>query len=110
MSSLIPMKKTMIEPAMIYLSSKWKKSPAKITVERTNPMNIAIPPRFGVTAICEVRPLGSEQRFFIRAIVTIEGMVYQVMANAIKKPRTSNVQTGRKREVMFKDEFTIQVN
>jgi len=33
-----------------------------------------------------------------------------VIANAIKKPRTSNVQPGRKREVMFKDEFTIQVN
>ena len=92
MSSLIPMKKTMINPHIMYSSSNLMYIPAKITVDITNPANTDIPPRFGTIFLCDVRPLLAAQRFFNLEVCTIDGIVYQVMPNAIKNPRMITIQ------------------
>ena len=78
-----------------------------MTVAIINAINIAIPPRFGVTEICDVRLLGTEHRFLALAIVTIEGMVNQVIPKASKNPRSIRIQKGREREEMLKGKFTM---
>ena len=91
-SSLIPTKKTMINPEIMYLSSNLKYVPAKITVDRISATNTAIPPRFGVEPLCDVRPLGVSQRFFNLEIFTTDGMINQVRQKAIEKPRMISTQ------------------
>ena len=91
-SSLIPTKKTMINPEIMYFSSNLKYVPAKITVDRISAINIAIPPRFGVDPKCDVRTLGVSQRFFNLEIFTIDGTVNQVRPNANKNPIMINTQ------------------
>jgi hypothetical protein len=107
-SSLIPTKKTMINPEIKYFNSNLKYAPAKITVDNTSPMNTAIPPRFGMALKCDVLPLGVEQRFFNLDIFTIDGMINQVRQNAIKNPRKISIQSGINIEEMFTGKFTIK--
>ena len=102
------MKKTMITPEIIYLSSNLKYVPAKITVDNTSAINTAIPPRFGVALICDVLPLGTLQRPFNLAIFTIDGTVSHVMPNAIKNPRRISVQLGIKMEETVEGKYTIR--
>jgi hypothetical protein len=59
-----------------------------------NPANTAIPPKIGVTLLCDVRPLGIEQRPFNFEIFTIDGITAQVMTNAISNPEIIFVQKG----------------
>jgi hypothetical protein len=91
-SSLIPTKKTIINPEIMYLSSNLKYAPAKITVDRTSAIKIATPPNVGVALICDVRPLGLSQRFFNLDILTTDGMISQVRTNAIENPM--KISTG----------------
>jgi hypothetical protein len=76
----------MINPEIMYFSSNKKYVPAKITVDKTTPTKTAIPPSVGVAMICEVRPFGVSQRFFNLEIFITDGIVNQVMPNAIKNP------------------------
>lgn len=91
-SSLIPTKNIMINPEIIYLSSNLKYVPAKITVDNTSAIKIAIPPSVGVALKCDVRPLGLSQRFFNLEIITTDGMINQVRQKAIEKPRMISTQ------------------
>jgi len=91
-SSLIPTKNTINNPAKMYFSSNLKYVPAKITVESTSPTKTAIPPRVGVELKCDVRPLGVAQRSFNLEIFTTDGIVIQVMPNANKNPIMINTQ------------------
>ena len=91
-SSLIPTKKTTINPEIMYLSSNLKYVPAKITVDNTSATNTAIPPSVGVALKCDVRPLGLSVRFFNLEIFTTDGMINQVRQNAIKDPMMINTQ------------------
>ena len=93
-SSLIPTKKTMINPEIMYFSSNLKYVPAKITVDKISATNTAIPPRFGVEPVCDVRPLGVSQRFFNLDIFTTDGMINQVRTNAIENTRMISTQLG----------------
>lgn len=63
----------------------------------TNPVKTAIPPNVGVTLLCDVLPLGLEQRFFSIVILTIDGIVINVMTNAIKNPEIINSHKGKDR-------------
>ena len=106
-SSLIPTKKTISIPEIIYFSSYLKNVPARITVDNKSPMNTAIPPSVGIDPVCDVRPFGTTQRFFNFDIFTIDGMVNQVMPNAVKNPRLTNIQAGTAKTDMLKGKFTI---
>jgi hypothetical protein len=109
-SSLIPMKKTMINPEIMYISSNLKYAPAKITVDSISPINTAIPPRVGVVMECDVRPLGLSQRFFDLEICTIDGMINQVIPNAIKNPRMISIQRGKDIDEMLKGKVVNALN
>ena len=85
----------MINPTIMYCSSNLKYVPAKITADITNQANTDIPPRFGTIFLCDVRPLLAAQRFFNLEVCTIDGIVYQVMPNAIKNPRMIIIQLGK---------------
>ena len=108
-SSFIPMKETMINPLIMYFSSNLKYVPAKITVEITSPKNTAIPPSVGIVPVCDVRPLGVSQRSFNLEIFTIDGIVNQVMPNAIKNPRMISIHIGIDIEEMLTGKVKIQV-
>jgi hypothetical protein len=97
----------MINPEIIYLSSNLKYVPAKITVDNTSAIKIAIPPSVGVALKCDVRTLGLSQRFFNLEIFTIDGTVNHVMTNAIKNPSTISKQSGIKIEYMLTAKFTL---
>jgi hypothetical protein len=99
----------MINPLIMYGSSILKDVPAKITVDNTNPANTDIPPRFGMIFLCDVRPLIVAQRFFNLEVCTIDGIVYQVMPNAIRTPRMITIQKGTVKEKMLKGKVKIQV-
>ena len=86
------MKKTTINPEIMYLSSNLKYVPAKITVDSISATNTAIPPSVGVALTCDVRPLGVSVRFFNREMCTTDGMINQVKQNAIKNPIMINTQ------------------
>ena len=107
-SSLIPTKNTINNPAKMYFSSNLKYVPAKITVESTSPTKTAIPPRVGMELKCDVLLLGVAQRSFNLEIFTIDGTVIQVMENAIKNPRRISVQLGIKMEKTVAGKYTIR--
>jgi hypothetical protein len=68
-------------------------------------MNTAIPPRFGIVPLCEVRSFGLIQRFFNLDIVTIDGIMNLVTPNAIKNPKNINNQGGIIAEKRLTGEF-----
>jgi hypothetical protein len=103
------MKKTMINPHTMYSSSNLKYVPAKIIVDITNPANTDIPPRFGTIFLCDVRPLLVAQRFFNLETFTIDGIVNQVIPNAIKNPRMISTPKGIDIVEMLKGKVKIQV-
>lgn len=98
----------MINPEIKYFSSNLKYVPEKITVDNTSATNTAIPPRFGMELVCDVRPLGVSVRFFNLEIFTTDGMIKQVRPNAIKNPSTISIQSGINKEEMFSGKFTIK--
>lgn len=104
----MPTKNTTIKPEIMYLSSNIKYVPAKITVVSTIAINTAIPPRFGMELVCDVRPLGVSVRFFDLEIFTIDGMINQVRQNAIKNPSIIIIQWGINTEGMLTGKFTIR--
>ena len=106
-SSLIPIANTINNPAKMYFSSNLKYGPAKITVESTSPTKTAIPPRVGMELKCDVLLLGAAQRFFNLEILITDGIVNQVMPNAIKNPRRISVQLGIKMEKTDEGKYTI---
>ena len=106
-SSLIPMKNTMINPEIMYCSSNLKYAPAKITVDIISPIKTATPPSVGMVPACDDRQLGVSQRHFNREIFTIDGIVNHVMPNAIINPSMVSIQIGIERDEMLKGKATI---
>ena len=81
----------------------------KTTAETVKPAKIAIPPRFGVGSVCEVRLLGSATRPLYLETLAIVGVEKQVIRKAVRKAPNIIVQKGNPAsiEIKFKPETLI---